>query len=657
MKTWRLGLPGRASVKGLAGVAAACALWGAATPASGSSFWGREPDAMGQIQFFANMVTEPDSIWSWDGNTITYRLDTAFRTAFPDTRIHDQIRLAIDQWDDANGTAQGTQDSYFRSTGAQPFGDIRSIMVHELGHVMGFGHPNQADDSTRNYDPDGGGGWTPVGASGLEVMNSFINPGRYNHILSWDELNAYDFAYGSNINFVEVGETDASADITITTYTNVPTNWAQGPPTGQARDPMDPTQGSEIISGVIRWNTNSADPLGFRTLGINWDYQNASGMDVKSFEVRTRGTNNPTPLFHYDNNGFPHPFGTYTNSPVGANSKDDLLHVWSDPAGGVVPFPEILHVGLEQDVWDWTVVSAETVAPDGTRAAAPLLSFHDWNNTIVGSPSTAEGDGIFSGPEETVVARGFRIAAPDVLAEVSDLWIGPVTGLGLKLEDLTRRTFEELSESGDLVQIREFEPMLMQGPPADDNPDRAADAVSDGVRLEGFEDFFIVLEGEQEDLPDDILRNGNFLIPEGLARFEPDDELFVAAVSRSEEAEVMTFALLGAPLIGFNPDVLKGDFDGNGVITGEDIGPFVLALTSPGEYEEKFGVPVELVGDLNGDLTLSGLDIGNFVSLLTGEWPPDPGLVSAFPNIPEPAGIVSLALGAGVLMNRRRRAA
>lgn len=622
--------------------------------AHAASFWGREPDAAGQIQFFADIVNEPNSIWTWDENTITYRIDNAFRAAFPDTRIHDQVRLAFQQWDTASTTANGSQFSYFRDNGAQPFGDIRSIAVHELGHILGFGHPNQADDAVpnRNYRLVASA-WTPSAAVGTEVMNSFINPGRYNHILSQDELDAYDFAYGTrNLNFVEVGATDTTADITITTYTNTPSNWAQGPPTGQARDPSDPTQGAQIISGVVRWNTNSSDPIGFRTLGINWDYDNASGLPVAAFEVRTRGTNNPTPLFHYDNTGFSNPFDTYFNNPVSANFKDDLLHRWEDPIGGPIPASEVIHVGLEQDVWDWTVVSAQTVSPTNVRTDAPLLSFHDWNNLIVeGTTSLPAGEGIFQGPDERIIATGIRIVAPPTLAFVSNLWIGAVSDLDLQLDQLNRKVFEELQGAQRVFPIRGFDGVLMG-----QRDDKGQGLLEQGsAEEEFFEDFILVLSGDIEDLPKDIVEKKNFLFIEDIPGVKPGEELLLVAQSESQAGIITTFGLLGAGPIVFDPEILKGDHNLDKKISGLDIDGFVLALLDPEGYRKKTGVDPPLVGDLNGDLRLSGLDISKFVSLLTGKWPMEPDLVSATAPIPEPVSFLLLTCPAALLLGRRAR--
>ena len=340
------------------------------------------------------------------------------------------------------------------------------------------------------------------------------------------------------------------------------------------------------------------------------------------------------------------------------NFKDDLLHVWSDPQGGPIPTGNVLHVGLEQDVWDWTVVSAQTVSAGGTRTDAPLLGFHDWTNTVVGAPASQHRRwDLPGGPPEFIVAQGIRIVGPPVLADVSDLWIGNVSGLGLGLAELNRDVFEKLLNEEQIFRVEKFDNIQMG---RENNDDPRRDAVTgDTASRNHFEDFILVLEGTREDLPKDILEQGNFLFVEDLPGVKPGEELFIMAQSQTEEAMVMSFGLLGAGLHLFDPEVLKGDFNMDGRLSGLDIDPFILALTDPEAYEEKFGKDPSLVGDLNGDLGLTGLDIQNFINLLTGKWPGNQDLVSledlkALANIPEPTSLFALGLAALPLAGSRR---
>lgn len=61
-----------------------------------------------------------------------------------------------------------------------------------------------------------------------------------------------------------------------------------------------------------------------------------------------------------------------------------------------------------------------------------------------------------------------------------------------------------------------------------------------------------------------------------------------------------------------------GDMNCDGAITVSDIGPFVLALTNPAQYEIDFPECDINNGDINNDGSVTVSDIGPFVALLTG---------------------------------------
>jgi hypothetical protein len=607
-------------------VAVACVLAAASTVRGIATFSGVDPTG------FSHLVNDPDDYATWlPDTTLTYRFDASFDTVWPNPQIKEQVRVAFNQWSSANITPDGAVYAYERAGGAQPFGDIRSIVVHELGHVLGITHPNQAAGVNRNWRP-GGGGLVAQADVGNELMRSWINQGDYNHVLSHDELDAYDLMYGTGISFTQ--SLGGAADIVISAYNpGDPNNWAEGGGHFQWRNPSDHSEGMRFIDGFVHLNQASGFPLGFQSLGINWDYQNAGGKPTRAFQVQTTGTNYPTPLFHYDNNG-PHQFNSFGTTTVDADHKDDLIHRWSNPAGGDIPHTEILHVGLEQDVYDWSVVEARVHHPDGTSTMAPLLGFHDWSNTIVtGTPAVEAATVEFPlirgrldrAGDVRVLARGFRIVASD-RSLVSNLMLANARGLDLKLEDLNRNTLNELREKQLVEEIKDF-----------------------GVRQLGRgEDFLIVLEGEVDDLPKEVVEKGNFLLLNRPDLLKSELFVFARSLGQQQEAEIGTFALLGTPpVVGLGGPWLPGDYNLSGAVENRDLQVWEENFVDIGDHRNAYTV---LTADGNQNGVIDG---GDFLL-----WQRQRGkaLSLAGSGVPEPTTAALLILAAvGLAVQVRRR--
>jgi hypothetical protein len=88
---------------------------------------------------------------------------------------------------------------------------------------------------------------------------------------------------------------------------------------------------------------------------------------------------------------------------------------------------------------------------------------------------------------------------------------------------------------------------------------------------------------------------------------------------------------------GEPPNVLLGDVNGDGVVNGLDVDPFV-GLVTTGTFQPE--------GDMNGDGAVNGLDVDPFVEAVVG------GGAQA---VPEPSSWIMLIVGGLLLGCAARR--
>jgi len=98
-----------------------------------------------------------------------------------------------------------------------------------------------------------------------------------------------------------------------------------------------------------------------------------------------------------------------------------------------------------------------------------------------------------------------------------------------------------------------------------------------------------------------------------------------------------TGTVLNAVSYYLPPATILGDVNGDGVVDGLDIQPFVDLLTGGGYQAE---------ADINEDTVVDGLDIQPFVDIITG---------AGGNPVPEPATLSLLAIGGVALLRRRMR--
>src|SRR5690606_25148629 len=136
-----------------------------------------------------------------------------------------------------------------------------------------------------------------------------------------------------------------------------------GPDTSVARVAGDSSQGREILTASV--GINAAAPIGIMSKSQTWEITNHSGKAIEAVSIRARGSSSRFPMAATSSGA--HRFTLYEpSSAVGAFLFEDRGHEFHDPLGGSVPSGATVEVGLEIDVWDWTVVSSRARATDGT---------------------------------------------------------------------------------------------------------------------------------------------------------------------------------------------------------------------------------------------------------------------------------------------------
>lgn len=158
-------------------------------PIPGASFSLFGPDTAndtGTIQDFGKGFR-----WGVD-STLTYSIDQSFLDAFGDSGAA-AIRNAAGTWDNAFGVTSGPASTAIFTSSI--LFDLETIVLHELGHAFGLGHPDQAAAIGKNFDANG----NPIPSSGMEIMESTIAAGEIARELTGDDLAGLNYLYDPNL--------------------------------------------------------------------------------------------------------------------------------------------------------------------------------------------------------------------------------------------------------------------------------------------------------------------------------------------------------------------------------------------------------------------------------------------------------------------------
>jgi hypothetical protein len=517
------------------------------------------------ITAFADIQANPNDHLRWDlTRPITYSFDAKFNALFTDPKIKDQIRLALAAWANVNSIGYGPTPGYGNTDilEANAFGDIRSITLHELGHALGLGHPNQGAAADLNFifNPDGGDPSTETltkvnssqapNSANTEVMYAFFSSGEYRRILTWDEIDGFYKLYGTQSpRFQEVA---SGGDLVFTTW-NATDQFGNPNPLNFALTAVSGTQGnattgSTITSATISYNAISSTSMGFQTHGINWSCYN-NILKVHSIKIRTHGTDSTTPVTsrngpaYWDNQGTSYVLNS-GGPPTGLSAassglKDDVIWTWTLPgatAATDVPINTIFHPGLSVDANNWSVANSQCYDINGISSTLPLTVDHSfYTDGLLGfaslnrrshadSEQDAQAATYYARAGSNICAQGFMIVPTDApQTTIANLQFAEVTGMGIAISNLNAQGFAQLQASNLVTTVTNF-----------------------GVHTLGpGQPFVVLLQGGAGCLPYDVVTNGNYIVlnrPDLLTK-----EVFLAWQSSNPENTVGNYSLMGEP--------------------------------------------------------------------------------------------------------------
>ncbi len=354
----------------------------------------------------SDWANTPQKLLRHRSETLTFGLTDNFKATYPDPFTQYLVEDVALWWEEYISGYQWTTDihdafSYFRKDESTQVYEFKSVMNHEMGHVMGMQHSDACYYNINgatglpwesNFVSIGGGNAAVQATIGPELMNeiwTYSSPGQkapkalgidgYNRTPGLDDFEFMNLTYPFSALALEKDEgTDA---LIMINSEGAGSGGQGGTDLYSPVDPGDADQGWYIDDSSIWVGTN----IGILKRTESWEIENTSGSDINQVTLRVNGTSTRRAIDEWAPRSFTHFGSSITSKP------EQQIFGWT--AGGRAwGAGSTGNFELELDVHDWSVQEALMWVNSNEVYPIPVISVRSirpWGLRSPNSPSPA----------------------------------------------------------------------------------------------------------------------------------------------------------------------------------------------------------------------------------------------------------------------------